>query len=75
MELIPETIKHHDNAVALIGWEEGGAGQIHSWLETATDYRITCFVNPAADPPEIDIPSEKTRRDSRLFDYPTPRFF
>ena len=29
---------------AFVGWEEGGAGQIDSWLEQGSSYKIACFV-------------------------------
>ncbi len=62
-------IKVQDNSVAIIGWHDNDAGQIHAWLEKAHGYHIACFVNPTGKPPAID--PGKIRRDSRNFSYPT----
>ena len=40
-------LKVRDNSVAIVGWEEGVAGQIHSWLEKIGVHHIACFVNPS----------------------------
>jgi len=72
MPLVPSGISVKKNSIALIGWEEGHPGQIHAWIERETGVEVACFVNPSDEPPAIDIALEKTRRDSRLFNYPTP---
>jgi len=61
------------NSVAVVGWEEGTAGQVHSWLEKATKYQIACFINPADEPLEID-PS-RISRTAKQFSYPNKDSF
>ena len=74
-ELVPNGIRGGSDAVALVGYEEGGPGQVHAWLGSATGLRIACFVNPAPEPPLIDMVAERARRDSRLFEYPLRESF
>src|SRR5438876_4413426 len=74
-ELVPKGIRGGTDAVALVGFEEGGPGQVHSWLGAATGLRVACFVNPAAEPHRIDIPAERAKRDSKLFEFPLPDSF
>ena len=62
-----------DNAVAIVGWEEGTAGQIDSWLEKTGGYYIACFVNPNDQPLGVD-PSN-IDRDATKFSYPTKTGF
>jgi len=66
-------IKVQDNSVAIVGWHDGGAGQIDSWLEKAHDYHVACFVNPTDEPLQID--GNKIQRDSKVFSYPTENTF
>jgi serine O-acetyltransferase len=75
MEIVPTGITGGENAVAIVGWEEGGAGQIASWLEKASSHRIACFVHPGDEAMRIDIPAEAAKRDSRLFEFPLPDSF
>jgi acetyltransferase-like isoleucine patch superfamily enzyme len=62
-----------ENSVAIVGWHEGAAGQIHSWLEKYSDYHIACFINP--DDKAIDIDSSQVDRDVSQFAYPTKDSF
>ncbi|CAM2007631.1 acetyltransferase [Acanthopleuribacter pedis] len=57
--------------VALIGWHEGLAGQVHSWLAESGPYRVTCFVHPEDSPPRVT----SVARDASQFDYPTENSF
>ena len=66
-------IQVRDNSVAIVGWEEGTAGQIHSWLEKTGKYHISCFINPTDTP--LDIDPKKIKRDASQFDYPTNASF
>ena len=66
-------IKVQENSVAIIGCEEGTAGQIHSWLEKTEKYKVACFVNPSDQPIEID--SNKIKRDASQFSYPSKTKF
>jgi len=66
-------VKVQENSVAIVGWEEGTAGQIHSWLEKAGIYHIACFINPSNS--GLNIDPRKIQRDARLFSYPTQNRF
>ena len=57
--------------VAIIGWQEGNAGQISSWLEKQDEYSIACFVHTEDTPPIVD----RIPRDVAQFDYPTNTSF
>ena len=51
--------------IAIIGWEEGIAGQIDSWIENL-GFQVDCFIYPDDDFPEnVKIPE-----NVNLFDYP-----
>ncbi|SVE46246.1 uncharacterized protein METZ01_LOCUS499100, partial [marine metagenome] len=66
-------IKVQDNSVAIIGWEEGHAGRIETWLEKVHNYHIACFINPSDTPFNIDL--SKIKRDVSQFSYPTENEF
>lgn len=58
--------------LAIVGWHEGAAGQIHSWIEEVTGYQVACFINPSNSPVEIINPPV---RPASQFDYPQPDSF
>lgn len=66
-------IKAQENSVALIGWHDGGAGQVQAWLEKKCGYHVTCFVNATDQPLKIDV--GKIQRDTTQFSYPTENSF
>ena len=66
-------VQVQDNSVAIVGWEEGQAGRIHSWLEESGKYHIACFVNYNNEPLNID--SAKIYREASQFSYPTNHSF
>ena len=66
-------IKVQDNSVAIVGWHDGGAGQVQSWLDKSGDYQVAGFVNPSNEPLKID--PAKIQRDSKVFSYPTENSF
>ncbi|MBC8182560.1 UDP-3-O-(3-hydroxymyristoyl)glucosamine N-acyltransferase [candidate division KSB1 bacterium] len=66
-------IEVQDNSVAIIGWEEGHAGRIETWLEKVHNYHIACFINPSDTP--LDIDPNKIKRDVSQFSYPTENEF
>ena len=66
-------IKVQKNSVAIVGWHDGGAGQIQAWLDKGGTYQVVCFVNPADEPLNIDF--SKIQRDAKVFSYPTKNFF
>ena len=62
-----------NNSIAIVGWHDGGAGRIESWLESVYDYHIACFINPSDTP--LDIDPNKIKRDASQFSYPTENEF
>jgi serine O-acetyltransferase len=62
------TVQH--NSVAILGYHDGSAGQVATWFEEVTDYHISCFVNEAAEPLDIDAAAEDRKRATRFFEYP-----
>lgn len=70
MEIVPPGIYIQDNSIAIIGWDEGGAGQVHSWLEKEGRYHIACFVNVSDKPVDVDIETERRKRPAKQFDFP-----
>lgn len=75
MEIIPEGIQVETRSIAIVGWDEGGAGQVHSWIEKSGEYRVSCFVNASGIPIDIDIETERRKREAKLFDFPTKDSF
>ncbi|MBK8870694.1 MAG: acetyltransferase [Elusimicrobia bacterium] len=57
--------------VAVLGFQEGVAGQVDSWFEMATGLQISCFVLEADDFPPIDVEAENRKRVSQRMEYPT----
>jgi sugar O-acyltransferase (sialic acid O-acetyltransferase NeuD family) len=62
------------NAVAVLGFHDGSAGQIETWFEETGDYRIECFVHEAADF-EVDVAAENRKRVSQRTDFPRDNLF
>ena len=56
--------------VAILGFHDGSAGQVETWFEDVTGYRLACFVNEAETPLAIDPVAENKRRVSQLLEYP-----
>jgi sugar O-acyltransferase (sialic acid O-acetyltransferase NeuD family) len=75
MEYIPKNIIIKENSIAIIGCEEGNAGQIHSWIEKEKKYHVACFVNISEKLININKKIESKKRDSKLFNYPTTKKF
>jgi len=61
------------HSVAIVGWHDGAAGQIDSWIEKYTTYEIACFVNPSDIP--INIDPSGIRRTAKQFSYPKDGMF
>ena len=55
----------HQKNIAVIGWEEGIAGQIDSWINSI-GYDVKLFIHPFEKLPEI----QRIKRHVKLFDYP-----
>jgi len=52
--------------LGIVGWHDGGAGQIHSWFEKNSNIQIICFFSPDRSPLEF----KKTSRHVQKFSYP-----
>ncbi len=57
-------------AVAVLDYHDGAAGQIETWFESATGYRIACFVHEAAEMPVVDVEAEQQKRVSQRTEFP-----
>ena len=55
-----------DASLAIVGWEEGGAGLIHSWVGMP----VACFVHDEDAPPSVDPAIALRGREARRFDIP-----
>lgn len=64
-----------NDAVAILGYHDGAAGQVAAWLESATGLRIACFVDESAEPLVVDADAESRRRVSQRVEYPSPDSF
>jgi len=71
LDVIPKIPVVRPNSLAICGFEEGLAGQIHAFLEAEGGQHVACFVNPEEEPPEIDVPLERSKRKASQFDFPT----
>jgi sugar O-acyltransferase (sialic acid O-acetyltransferase NeuD family) len=56
--------------LAIVGWEEGTAGQVHSWLDAAFGYEVVCFVHPDDAFPDLDEKTVLAGRECSQFDFP-----
>ena len=68
-----QEIEVKENSIAIIGWHDGGAGRIETWLEETHGYHIACFINPSDK--HIDINPKEIQRDVSQFSYPTSDSF
>lgn len=64
-----------NNAVAILGFHDGSAGQVETWFEQVTGYKIACFVHEADHLHEINVEEENKKRISQRMDYPTNNSF
>jgi len=55
--------------VALVGWDEGSAGQIHAWAASA-GLDIVCFVHPEDQAPQVSRAEALRDRAARQFATP-----
>lgn len=55
--------------IAIVGWEEGLAGQVSTWINTAFDCSIEYFVHPDNDFPQI-VATEALARPASNFSFP-----
>jgi len=54
--------------LAIVGWHDGGAGQIEAWLTNDPLIDVKCFVNPLDKAIVVDV--TKIDRDAKQFSYP-----
>ena len=57
------------NSVAIVGFNDGTAGRLETWLEKTHNYHIACFINPSDT--SLDIDPSQIQRDVSKFSYPT----
>ncbi|WP_045212434.1 hypothetical protein [Desulfonatronovibrio magnus] len=60
---------HKNNKLAVIGFEEGLAGQVSGWVEESLGYDIVLYINPSDTPLNID-PVTAKKRPASQFDVP-----
>jgi sugar O-acyltransferase (sialic acid O-acetyltransferase NeuD family) len=63
------------DAVAIVGFHDGSAGQVESWFEQATGLRIACFVVDSANYSEVDIEEENKKRTCKTTAFPQRGLF
>jgi sugar O-acyltransferase (sialic acid O-acetyltransferase NeuD family) len=69
------SIEIRPDSLAIVGWEEGSAGQVHGWLEASNLAHVACFVHAADSPPSIDPVAALKGRLARRFSVPTDTNF
>lgn len=60
--------------LAIIGWEEGIAGQLISWIHELDKFEVVCFVHPYPDHPIIDE-TVALNRPATQFSFPKNGFY
>lgn len=61
--------------VAVLGFHDGNAGQIETWFEEVTGYRIACFICESAAPLRVNIYAENKKRVSQRTEFPIGNTF
>jgi len=59
----------HGLRIAIVGWEEGSAGQVHSWA-ASLGIKVHCFVHPEDFEPQITFDAAMRDRDCSQFAVP-----
>jgi len=75
MMALPRDLDVRPDSVALVDWEEGTAGQVHSWFEASGLGHIACFVHADDEPPSVDPVAARKGRHASQFDVPTRTHF
>lgn len=68
-------IEVRPESIALVGFDEGGPGQIHAWAEREVGLHVACFVHPDDVPPAVDVAVERSKRPVQKFDFPMDESF
>ncbi len=55
--------------IAILGWEEGNAGQVSTWVESALSAELVCFVHPFDSLPAINM-EKAFKRPAKNFSIP-----
>jgi sugar O-acyltransferase (sialic acid O-acetyltransferase NeuD family) len=55
--------------IAIVGWEEGSAGQVHGWV-AQIGFAVACFVHPDDAPPQVTCEAAMRDRDATQFSFP-----
>lgn len=64
-----------ENALAIIGYHDGAAGQVETWIEESTGLNLVCFINDADAFQEVDISEENNKRICQTTAFPQDGFF
>jgi serine O-acetyltransferase len=64
-----------NNAVAIVGFFDGSAGQVETWFEQVTGLRIACFVVDTESFTEVNVDDENSRRVCKTTEFPQNDFF
>jgi len=69
--------KIESNLVAIVGFFDGSAGQIETWFEKETGYKIACFVSDSDSDSfkEVCIDDENKKRVCQTTEFPQNNFF
>jgi sugar O-acyltransferase (sialic acid O-acetyltransferase NeuD family) len=60
----------NNNLVAIVGFFDGSAGQVETWFEEVTGYKIACFVIDSDSFQDVDVDVENKMRVCKTTDYP-----
>jgi len=63
------------NSVAILGFQDGCAGETETWFEEVSGYHIACFVHEAEEPFDVDVAYENQTRVSQRTEFPTKDTF
>jgi len=63
------------NAVAIVGYFDGSAGQVESWFEKATGLKIACFVVDTDTFTEVNVVEENRKRVCKTTEFPQKGLF
>lgn len=67
--IIISSLQATPRPVAIVGWEEGLAGQVSGWIEKELNFKILLYINPSDTPLNIDEKAARNR-PAKQFDFP-----
>lgn len=68
-------IQDNKISVAIVGFHDGSAGQVESWLENVSDVNIACFVVASDSFTEVDVGEENKKRVCKTTAFPQNSLF